>query len=258
MLRVIREVQPRWVVGENVSGLISWNDGLVFDEVQTDLEAEGYEVIPFVLPACGVNAPHRRDRVWFVAFNTNGGAGDGNGKESAIYDTNQNTDRAGICEKCSTPHTIGSGTGRECRKACNEGWTTCENRGTRLRQAHGATGTSGIDSTGSDGNVTHTPNEGLAFGQQPGRGSAPKESQSGMDNRTAYNGNNGTFAKPTGTAWSDFPTERPVRSRNDGLSERLAGITVSKHRNESIKAYGNAVVPQVVYQIFQAIQEFEV
>ena len=44
MLRIIREVQPTWVVGENVFGLISWNGGLVFDEVQTDLEAEGYEL----------------------------------------------------------------------------------------------------------------------------------------------------------------------------------------------------------------------
>ncbi len=45
---------------------------MVFDEVQSDLEAEGYEVTPFLLPACAVNAPHRRDRIWFVAFkNTN-------------------------------------------------------------------------------------------------------------------------------------------------------------------------------------------
>lgn len=67
MLRVIREISPRWVVGENVRGLTNWNGGLVFDEVQADLEAAGYEVLPFILPAAGVNAPHRRDRIWFVA-----------------------------------------------------------------------------------------------------------------------------------------------------------------------------------------------
>lgn len=67
MLRAIREIKPRWVVGENVRGLISWNGGLVFDEVQTDLEAAGYEVQPFLLPAAGVNAPHQRYRIWFVA-----------------------------------------------------------------------------------------------------------------------------------------------------------------------------------------------
>ena len=70
MLRAVREVRPRWVVGENVRGLVSWNGGMVFDEVQADLEAEGYDVAAFILPACAVDAPHRRDRVWFVAKNS--------------------------------------------------------------------------------------------------------------------------------------------------------------------------------------------
>ena len=69
MLRAIREVAPPWVVGENVFGLVNWNGGLVFEEVCDDLEAEGYEVQPYVLPAASVGAPHRRDRVWFVAYN---------------------------------------------------------------------------------------------------------------------------------------------------------------------------------------------
>ncbi len=50
MLRAIREIQPTWIVGENVFGLINWNGGMVFDEVQADLEAQGYEVQPYVLP----------------------------------------------------------------------------------------------------------------------------------------------------------------------------------------------------------------
>ena len=74
MLRIIREVSPEWVVGENVFGLVNWNGGLVFDEVQSDLDTAGYEVQPFILPACGVNAPHKRERVWFVAHSkSNGG-----------------------------------------------------------------------------------------------------------------------------------------------------------------------------------------
>ena len=68
MLRTIREVSPRWVVGENAYGLVNWNGGLVFNEVQTDLEIEGYEILPFLLPACAVNAPHKRERVWFIAY----------------------------------------------------------------------------------------------------------------------------------------------------------------------------------------------
>ena len=69
-------------MGENVRGLTNWNGGLVFDEVQADLEAEGYEVLPFLLPACAVNAPHRRDRIWFIAYSESFSCNDGtrNGK----------------------------------------------------------------------------------------------------------------------------------------------------------------------------------
>ena len=56
--------------------------------------------------------------------------------------------------------------------------------------------------------------------------------------------------------WSDFPTQSPVCGRNDGLSNKLDGISFSKWRTESIKAYGNAIVPQVAYEIFKAIDEF--
>jgi DNA (cytosine-5)-methyltransferase 1 len=57
--------------------------------------------------------------------------------------------------------------------------------------------------------------------------------------------------------WQNFPTVSPICYGDDGISNRLDSITFSKWRNESIKAGGNAVVPQVVYQIFKAIQEYE-
>jgi len=67
MFECIRLLQPDWVIAENVAGLVTWNDGLVLEQVCSDLENEGYEVQPFILPAVSVNAPHRRDRVWIVA-----------------------------------------------------------------------------------------------------------------------------------------------------------------------------------------------
>lgn len=67
MFRVIREWKPRWVIGENVAGLLTWSEGLVLKQITTDLESESYEVQCFVIPAVSVNAPHRRDRVWIVA-----------------------------------------------------------------------------------------------------------------------------------------------------------------------------------------------
>jgi DNA (cytosine-5)-methyltransferase 1 len=62
MFRIIQEVKPTWIVGENVAGFI--NMGL--DDCISDLESEGYEVQAFIIPACTVNAPHRRDRIWIV------------------------------------------------------------------------------------------------------------------------------------------------------------------------------------------------
>jgi DNA (cytosine-5)-methyltransferase 1 len=64
MLRLIREIRPRWVVCENVSGHIE----LGLDTVLTDLDQAGYTPTPFIIPACAVGAPHRRDRIWIVAY----------------------------------------------------------------------------------------------------------------------------------------------------------------------------------------------
>lgn len=70
MLDIIRIVRPRWIVAENVLGIVNWSKGLVFDTVCSDLETNGYEIQPFIIPACGVGAPHRRDRIWFIAHRT--------------------------------------------------------------------------------------------------------------------------------------------------------------------------------------------
>jgi len=70
MFRVIQLTKPTWVIAENVRGLVTWNEGMVLEQVCADLESEGYEVQPFIIPAVAVNAPHRRDRVWIVANRT--------------------------------------------------------------------------------------------------------------------------------------------------------------------------------------------
>jgi DNA (cytosine-5)-methyltransferase 1 len=62
MLRVINETRPRWIIGENVAGIVN----LALDQVLFDLENENYAVQAFVIPAAAVQAPHRRDRVWIV------------------------------------------------------------------------------------------------------------------------------------------------------------------------------------------------
>lgn len=69
MLRVIRELRPAWVIGENVPGIVN----LALDTVLSDLENEGYSAQPFIIPACGVDAPHKRERVCIVAYSVNRG-----------------------------------------------------------------------------------------------------------------------------------------------------------------------------------------
>lgn len=80
MCRIINEIRPRWVVGENVLGLLNWRRGMVFEQVQADLEAAGYKVWTYILPAAGIGAPHRRERIWIVAY----AGGDGRGGHPAV------------------------------------------------------------------------------------------------------------------------------------------------------------------------------
>jgi DNA (cytosine-5)-methyltransferase 1 len=155
MLRCIKEVKPRWIIGENVRGLVNWNEGLVFQEVYDDLEREGYEVQSFLIPAASVNAPHQRYRIWFIAY-------------SNI---------------------------------------------TRIHKQH----------------FTTEPNETSKF------------------SRSSFK--RGDFSR--------FPSKPPICGGDDGIPRELDSITFSKWKNESIKAYGNAIVPQVAHQLFKTIEEFE-
>jgi DNA (cytosine-5)-methyltransferase 1 len=84
MLTTIRLVRPRWVLAENVRGLLNIESGMVFEQVCTDLEDAGYQVWPFLIPACGVGAPHRRDRIWIVAHSESFGSG---GRPEEIRET---------------------------------------------------------------------------------------------------------------------------------------------------------------------------
>jgi DNA (cytosine-5)-methyltransferase 1 len=186
MCRAIREIAPRYVVGENVRGLTNWNGGMVFDEVCSDLEALGYSVAPYIIPASAVNAPHQRERVWFVAYR------DGNG------------------------------------------FNQCQSKYEKLSGQTGFNAFNDVTINDENGDVTHAESFGrLRFGN----GSRETQFRRGD--------------------WSGFPTQPPICGGNDGISRAMDGITFPKWRAESIKAYGNAVVPQVVFEIFKAIQAYE-
>ena len=265
MLRAIREIQPRWVVGENVFGLVNWSGGLVFHEVQADLEAEGYEVQPFVLPACAVNAPHRRDRVWFVAYRSSreqrkevGGRHEktpqhgntGHGGSGVVADTdNSRTDIEMSSEQeRQKSDGIGGFSQPQFRQIGRE-WDAADTKsqsgkcmqpelGESCEQKKGQFRGDGGKLVGEQ-DATDTNGIGLR-GESNGVGNARFFSQ----NDKASN-------------WKTFPTVSPVCNGNDGLYSRLDSITFPKWRHESIKAGGNAIVPQVALQIFKTIEEYE-
>ena len=224
MLRAIREVKPRWVIGENVLGLVNWNGGLVFHEVQTDLEAQGYEVWPYVLPACSVNAPHKRDRVWFVAYSHNKGRstrfGQVQTEDGEISERNNNA------KSCDT-------------NQLNDVANTC---GSRLQTNNSVRKSKGeINSTRNDGqNVQDSKSIRQEYALENGELERRRLGKSNQRN-----------------VWDSFPSVSPLCNGDDGLSSRLDSITFSKWRKESIKAGGNAIVPQVVYQIFKTIELYE-
>ena len=74
MFRVIKEVQPTFIIAENVRGIINIQDGMVFETVCADLESEGFEIQTFIIPAAGVGAPHKRERVWIVGYSKHNGS----------------------------------------------------------------------------------------------------------------------------------------------------------------------------------------
>lgn len=295
MLRAIREIQPRWVVGENVFGLINWSDGLVFHEVQVDLEAAGYEVFPYVLPAAAVNAPHRRDRVWFVAHLREQRRHDGcdNRKERHIQTTGKwkfqenKSERHGRQPGIGKNGSISSGadtdTASELQQRNESG--KCGNQGRQnVQQEHWESDTKQPGTMGKNGNATNTnsdgqhrchseheinPSEGRINAQcdieQMGRNVANtcntelqgREFDGSIGKTGPVEGQSGQFSRSICTTWEKFPTQSPICTGNDGFPTELDGITFSKWRNESIKSAGNAIVPQVAFQIFKSIEQYE-
>ena len=278
MLRVIDEVRPTWVVGENVAGITTMVESCnitemgaqssLFDEgngvhrysaeftftierVCKDLESKGYSVQPVLIPACAVGAPHRRDRVFIIAYNTDrsddvreSGKHESKSREERISERNAvwepgESDNVRSENEKSSSHANGwrgsevveylqseFSDGEE--PVCNGGkWDAADSNSKRLQKRMWAR---------------------LCENSE--------EERARVDNRAERFGYDG---RPTemlpGERWKGFPTVSAVHRGNDGLPFDVDDLTIpfSKWRNETLKAYGNAIVPQVMYRIFQAI-----
>ena len=292
MLRVIREIQPRFVVGENVAGLLSWNNGMVFHEIITDLENEGYETQAYLIPACATNAPHRRDRIWFVAHSSsNGGSQNTKSKPRANKENREqferlyNTEDVAHSDGTKQRNNLGENIGEEGEiRWGEESHVLGELRGNGIiTDTDNGSGSRNTIQTGrTELEELHEPSSNVTETESQRAGQQSSENRGGENRRFDNDGEEGNVAdtdskrqeqRITTTVtnkqtrfnseknftnysnWEQFPTQSPICGGDDGISTQLDGITFSKWRNESIKGYGNAVVPQVIYRIFKAIEQ---
>lgn len=269
LLRSVDEIKPPWIIGENVTGILSVEDrtGIyrdVFAKVENrtitrfhevdhyeaiytrqakmlvnsiceDLEKRGYEVQTFAIPAAAVGAPHQRERVWFVAHSPSNRRLR-NRKRSETENGKSESRYPGILE--GGPEGL-----RFQGNASNSSGGRLEGGASCFRQTEDSSEWANIFKSGCGFGqkrfASHTDGVGLR-----GQSDRIRESRFFNEKGEIYD-------------WSNFPTQSPICDGNDGFSSQLDGITFSKWRNESIKAGGNAIVPQVALQIFQAIEEYE-
>jgi DNA (cytosine-5)-methyltransferase 1 len=288
MLRAIREIQPDWVVGENVAGILSMvqpgsetalgREESLFGEVDrkrilhrqeyvvetvcNDLEREGYSVQPVVIPACAVGAPHRRDRVFFIAHRADAGVKGMQRKWKdnilsgrTASDTNSHRWRDGKNQQVTIAERKGTADIGTFREDETSSYSQCSGSG-QIQQEIQSEQSNGhsFDSNGGEWDAPYSSSEGLSTLRFPTSIEKKKwENEDGCSVQPAGNVRRASFAE----RWKNFPTQSPVCSRDDGISTRLDGIAFSKWRQESIKAYGNAILPQVIYEIFRAINIVE-
>jgi DNA (cytosine-5)-methyltransferase 1 len=236
MLRAIQEIKPKFVIAENVFGITNIDGGLVFEQVCLDLENEGYEVQPFIIPAVSKNAPHRRDRVWFIAQNTNCIGLDDRKIKTRRW-RNREFESTSSKWKIDETHrnaTDTNGNGFNERNGNDE-----INTSERGEYALGDIGESNVNGNATDTNGTNNKTQ-------------PQERILGQTNKSRKTG--GFVDGNSRIQWTKFPTQSPICGGDDGLPTKLDGITFSKWRAESIKGYGNAIVPQVAFEVFKIIE----
>lgn len=247
MLRVISEVRPTWIIGENVSGII--NMGL--DQVLSDLENEGYTCQPFVIPACAKNAPHRRDRVWIVGYSEHSGFDGSKNEQSGFKGNLDNTQ--GKNELCKFARS------NLPRKAASN-----PNRFNGNDARHDSSETPQLKKTEVCGLQTVTNAGCIRQEKQEQQATRSKQYNSNVAN-ASYKRLQGS--KRPGTHEEKEAAFKPTSERNNAWDEpwleaatRLCrvddGIPRRMDRVNRLKALGNAIVPQVVVPIMQTIKRF--
>ena len=263
-LRVLFESQAECAIFENPLGILTLEKGLVFENLLLEMESQGYEVQPYIIPACAIGSVHRRDRVWIVAHSTRN---NDRGNPGEFQETNeqQKSERQEerIAESCGTDQDAQNskqpGTGNQKPEIADEGRRTRESRREGLRQGNGKVGSSGITPTDPDAS---NPEK------------AECEQSRGTRSRRkgfADNGCNTTNAQKPGLERSDSEGGACSRGRIAELSgisgwqkewpevaTELCRVDVSStDRVHRLKALGNTIQWEVAYELMQAIKEIE-
>lgn len=286
MLRIIRLAYPRWVIAENVRGLLTMQNGLVFEQVCADLENSGYEVQPLVIPAVAVNAPHRRDRVWFIAHSISNST-DRKKKSRKLPEapSKQKQDRpkygsAGqslrttlgrrskrLTEDLTVAKTVGNAESSR-QPSSDEGSRKAQHGRAGARSSQRLTPDSESE---RDGGVT---GEEYGIKKRQMEQNEPKRSEVRSEGKRRIGDTSDATSRQSrkqtqSKRWKNFERGSWERSWletaaelcrvDDGLPAELDEFELSKsrHRIERLKALGNAIVPQVAVKIMKAIKEAE-
>ena len=240
MFRIIKAFKPRFVIGENVRGIINIQDGVVFETVCTDLESEGYEVQPFIIPASGVGAPHRRERVWIIAIredvaDTNSGlCGRGRTIESSREDSEGSLHSKE--EEQTREHFRSETIGRSSIRGETKNVADTKVIGTRefrhSDQTQGGEGSRSTQLNGSSSEMADTNSERLEGFRQSSR----------QFNEKSFTPSSGEERQGTMDQgwWSVEPNVGRVAHGVSGRVHRLKGL-------------GNSIVPQIAEEIGRAI-----
>lgn len=298
MHRCICEVRPDWVVCENVGGILSMVEQGSVSEVATspalfyeedtihryeyrgtftlericrDLEADGYDVQPVLIPACAVGAPHRRDRVFIVGHVADTDSmGRGCTGRSEADKGRQDDLQASVRSEAK-----GHGEGQPAADTAQPGAEGMrQGRQDALHAARPAAHADGDRGREVDEHLEPELADGavaLGNGCQRDAAHAAHIGAGGLRVSCGEEGprlrdvvfGNGSRLRCTpdelGSRWRAFPTVAPVYGGGYGLPFPVDHLTIpfARWKNESIRAYGNAIVPQVMYEIFRAIEQTE-
>ncbi len=281
MFRIIKEFKPRWVIGENVKGITNIQDGMVFETVCTDLEGEGYEVRAFNIPAAGVGAPHRRERIWIVAhakcFNDSESIRESDGAQDQVQKEHRQNDSASrefsrtseVWKKSNRHENV-----EDSRRTLRQGTELERENANEVKQEDADQHQR--SSSPSESNVANTERKGLEGLNQQSTTISGKdertytrnESSRGQTTRTdvAYTKSSDRHDNEAVTGDGESQAQEVSRDGSSVSGEgswwhtepdvgRVAhGIPGRVHR---LKSLGNSIVPKIAEEIGKAIMEAE-